>query len=249
MNNLKKLKELVDEGTELDGTKTPREVEALPTGSFNYHKPITVYDVDKEQYRKWDEKVINFLNANHLQQFIEAKGACNDFQEEHKGNCINFTPQYEKLKNLYNLSTVLNNKKLIVPTNPKKIKRDFLIIASHKDTQLLDTYYEFIGRDCFLEVYNSLGDFLNFTIHFGSGISYSLHGSEFLTLKGKEELKKIKTWWTGINWKKWIGVIFSLLIGSGLAFNYIIKSQKQNAAVNVSGSNNIIVLEQNQDND
>lgn len=249
MNNLKKLKELVDEGTELDETKTLREVEALPTGSFNYHRMITVYDVNKEQYGKWDEKVIRFLNANHLQQFIEAKGACNDFQEEHKGNCINFTPQYENLKNLYNLCKVLNNKQLIVPTNPKKIKRDFLIIVSHKDTQLLDTYYEFIGRDCFRDVYNELGGFLNFTIHFGSGISYSLHGREFLTLKGKEELKKIKTWWRGINWKKWIGVIFSLLVGGGLVVTCIIKYQKQNAAVNVSGSNNIIVLEQNQDND
>ena len=249
MNNLKKLKELVDEGMELDKNKVPREVEALPTGSFNYHRKITVYDVNKEQYGKWDEKVIRFLNTNQLQQFIEPKGVCNDFQEEHKGNCINFTPQYEKLKNLYNLSKVLNNKKLIVPTNPKKIKRDFLIIASHKNTQLLDTYSEFVGRDSFRDVYNELGNFLNFTIHFGSGISYSLHGREFLTLKGKEELKKIKTWWRGINWKKWIGVIFSLLVGSGLAFNYIIKSPKQNAAVNVSGSNNIIVLEQNQDND
>ena len=249
MNNLKKLKELVDEGMELDKNKVPREVEALPIGSFNYHRKITVYDVNKEQYGKWDEKVIRFLNTNQLQQFIEPKGVCNDFQEEHKGNCINFTPQYEKLKNLYNLSKVLNNKKLIVPTNPKKIKRDFLIIASHKNTQLLDTYSEFVGRDSFRDVYNELGNFLNFTIHFGSGISYSLHGREFLTLKGKEELKKIKTWWRGINWKKWIGVIFSLLVGSGLAFNYIIKSPKQNAAVNVSGSNNIIVLEQNQDND
>lgn len=249
MNNLKKLKELVDEGMELDKNKVPREVEALPTGSFNYHRKITVYDVNKEQYGKWDEKVIRFLNTNQLQQSIEPKGVCNDFQEEHKGNCINFTPQYEKLKNLYNLSKVLNNKKLIVPTNPKKIKRDFLIIASHKNTQLLDTYSEFVGRDSFRDVYNELGNFLNFTIHFGSGISYSLHGREFLMLKGKEELKKIKTWWRGINWKKWIGVIFSLLVGSGLAFNYIIKSPKQNAAVNVSGSNNIIVLEQNQDND
>lgn len=247
MNNLKKLKELVDEGTKLDGTKTPREVEALPTGSFNYHRKITVYDVNKEQYGKWDEKVIRFLNTNQLRQFIEPKGVCNDFQEEHKGNCINFTPQYENLKNLYNLSKVLNNKKLIVPTNPKKIKRDFLIIASHKNTQLLDTYSEFVGRDSFRDVYNELGNFLNFTIHFGSGISYSLHGREFLTLKGKEELKKIKTWWRGINWKKWIGVIFSLLVGGGLVFT--IKSQEQNAAVNVSGSNNIIVLEQNQDND
>lgn len=247
MNNLKKLKELVEEGTKLDENKSPREVGTLSTGTFNNHRRMTVYDVDKEQYSKWDERVIKFLNTNHLQQFIEPRGICDDFQEEHRGNCINFTPQYEKLKNLYNLSKVLNNKKLIAPTNPQKIKRDFLIIASHKNTQLLDTYSEFVGRDCFREVYNGLGDFLNFTIHFGSEISYSLHGCEFLTLKGKEELKKIKTWWRGINWKKWIGVIFPLLVGGGLVFT--IKSQEQNAAVNVSGSNNIIVLEQNQDND
>ena len=101
MNNLKKLKTLIDEGKYLDEHKISRETEEIPTTSFNYHRKITVYDVDKEKYKEWDKNVINFLGSNHLSQFIEPKGLWNDFQEEHKGNIINFTPQYKKIQNLY----------------------------------------------------------------------------------------------------------------------------------------------------
>ncbi len=250
MNNLKKLKTLIDEGKYLDEHKISRETEEIPTTSFNYHRKITVYDVDKEKYKEWDKNVINFLGSNHLSQFIEPKGLWNDFQEEHKGNIINFTPQYKKIQNLYNLCSVINNKKMTVPTIAQKIQRDFLIIASHKDVQLLDTFSEFIGVDNFREIYEELDNdrLLNFKIHFGSGISFSLRGDEFLTLKGKAELKKIKCWWRCINWKKWIISIISLCIGGGFVINYTIKHQEQKVGINVSGSNNTVILQQTQDN-
>lgn len=250
MNNLAKLKKLVDEGKYLDEHKISRETEEISKSTFDYHRKITVYDVDKEKYKEWDKKVITFLENLHLQEFIEPKGLCNGFQEEHKGNCINFTPQYEKLQNLYKLCNLLVNKKLAIPTNAEKIKKDFLLVSSYKDVKLLDTYQIFIGRDPFREIYENLErqQFINFNIHFGSGTSFSLRGDEFLTLKGKAELKKIKSWWRCINWKKWIIGIISLCIGGGLVINYTINHQEQKAAINVSGSNNTVVLQQNQDN-
>ncbi len=250
MNNLNILKTLVDEGKELDENKASREIQEGAWSLSGNHGKKIILDVNKAKYKKWDRKVINFLESNHLSQFIEPKGLCNDFQEEHNGNCINFTPQYEKLQNLYNLCNLLNNKKMAIPINAVKIKKDFLVVASYKDTQLLDTYAEFIGRDNFREIYEELDSYklFNFKIHFGSGISFSLHGDDFLTLKGNAELKKIQSWWRRVNWKKWIISIISLCIGGGIVINYVIKYQKQKATINVSGSNNTVILQQNQDN-
>ena len=71
MSNLDELKKLVDEGKYLDEQKISRETEEISKSTFDYHRKITVYDVDKERYKEWDKKVIAFLGNLHLQEFIE----------------------------------------------------------------------------------------------------------------------------------------------------------------------------------
>lgn len=247
MNKLSQLKQLVDDGTIIEKTKTKSVVEqTIPVGfnGFTRKGNVEVYNVDKDKLEKWNKNVISFLESNDLSQFIEPPLMFKETQEQLKGNIISFEDQFKTINNLYELFNLYKNTKLQFKIDKENIEKNILFLLSFNKEHYIDCliplYSKIIGSDNFAEVFKIIeaNNLTNISIKVGyqGHMSFNLKGSQYLTLEGKEYLKKMMSF----NWKKLIGWILGILVSGGIAVAFNFTKIDNTDLTNISSSSSNI---------
>lgn len=195
MNNLEIMKELISNGNEILKTKHSKPMVdnyKYPNGS-SMGFPDEYITVDIEKSNQWFEQVHTLLHKCKLNNLIQQ-----NYQDGNYGNFNGFDLQLKNIKNLYELSSLLNNKNLSFKNKRPHYEKIILtIISSSNDWRRdLTTYLKIIGRDKFKETLEYLEDkkFLNFnTLYRANDAIYTLKGENPITSEGEERLKYLNS--------------------------------------------------------
>lgn len=195
MNNLEIMKELISNGNEILKTEHSKPMVdnyKYPNGS-SMGFPDEYITVDIEKSNQWFEQVHTLLHKCKLNNLIQQ-----NYPDGNYGNFNGFDLQLKNIKNLYELSSLLNNKNLSFKNKRPHYEKIILtIISSSNDWRRdLTTYLKIIGRDKFKETLEYLDDkkFLNFnTLYRANGAIYILKGENPITSEGEERLKYLSS--------------------------------------------------------
>lgn len=197
MNNLEKMKELISEGNEILKTKCSKPMVdnyTYPNGSsMGFLDEYITVDIEKSN--QWFERVHTLLHKCKLSNLIQQ-----NYPDGNYGNFNGFDLQLKIIKNLYELSSLLNNKNLSFKNKRPHYEKIILtIISSSNDWRRdLTTYLKIIGRDKFKETLEYLDDkkYLNFNTLYGENdVRYILKGEKPITSEGEERVKYLSSLW------------------------------------------------------
>ncbi len=252
MNNLEKMKELISEGNEILKTKCSKPMVdnyTYPNGSsMGFLDEYITVDIEKSN--QWFERVHTLLHKCKLSNLIQQ-----NYPDGNYGNFNGFDLQLKNIKNLYELSSLLNNKNLSFKNKRSHYEKIILtIISSPNDwRQDLTTYLKIIGRDKFKETLEYLDDkkYLNFNTLYGENETrYILKGENPITSEGEDRLKYLNSLWLKIwcfvkeNLMRFIG-IGSVIGGIYFINHYNITNQQSVVNINNSAVHDLNIQQNN----